>query len=269
VAGVLSILALALVPGIATGAHHRKPKPRPPAPHEFDVIYRGTGTWAYNSRFTYDNGCAPTIDGKGEFAFEQEWLVKAKVKGDTTRILQIDHRGGPEPLGGIGDGMNGVSIKGGVTNPDCSEAVYRGTYNCHTAQLRHTSIDHLLFSRQGARFLITAEGISGDRGHLSGQDTISLDHESCDAFLPKLPTPFSAFGPELDAWGQVPVKQATLAHLRLRHHFRVSVSLGHYTTGSLRQYRNGCLGIQDHNAQDFCTVSSDQFSGQFSVSRVR
>jgi hypothetical protein len=66
------------------------------------------------------------------------------------------------------------------------------------------------------------------------------------------------------------VKEATMAHLKRRHHFQVGIDLGH-TVGNALKYSSakGCLGIQDHNSGDYCTVGTDDLSGTFSMRRVR
>jgi hypothetical protein len=257
------VLAVGVAPALAAGAHHK------PKPHEFDMIYRGIGDYAYNSQLTADNGCTTVTDGNGEFAYDQEWDVTAKVKGEAVDVKQIDHVGGPEPIGGPGSGENRAHVEGHVFGAACPSA-YLGSFNCDAAHLKPQSINDMIFSEKGSRFIITAEGISEVTGAITGSDTRAVDGESCSIFHRSLPTPNSAFGPYLDAWGKIPVKQATLANLKKRHHFKVSISAGHYTDGGPSNYnKNGCLGIEDHNPTDSCTVSQDDLTGIFSVRRIR
>ena len=264
------VLAAGALPAGAAGGHtaraHRRRKP-----HEFDIIYRGSGEFGYDSAVTPSNGCTKTTTGDGTFAFEQEWDVLAKVSGDSAKITKIDYVGGPNPTGPE-LGENQAHFTGGTSSSTCNVPFYLGSFDCTGSNLIPTSIEgvDLIFAKKGKRFIVLPEGIAGYKGALTGSDTIDADGHSCDAYKPALPTPNSAFTPITDSWGKIPVKEATLANLKKGHHFQVSISLGHYTTGSLSQYNaRGCLGIEDHNPSDHCTVTTDDFSGTFSVHRVR
>jgi hypothetical protein len=256
------LLPVGLSPALAAAGD------RNPRPHEFDIVYRGVGDYAYDSQLTADNGCTTVTHGNGEFAFDQEWDVFAKVNRDTAKVTKIDHVSGPEPTGGPESGQNRAHFDGNVFGAACPSE-YLGTFDCTAAHLNPRSLDDLIFSKRGSRFIITAEGISELTGAITGSDSIGIDGESCAHYTPFLPTPNSAFGPTGDAWGKIPVKEATLAHLKRRHHFQVTISAGHYTDGGPSNYnKNGCLGINDHNPTDSCTPTIDTFRGTFSVHRV-
>lgn len=238
----------------------------------FDIVYRGSGEFGYDAKFSDEVGCSRTITGDGAFAFDQTWHVRATIKGGVMTFTDVAHLGGP--ASGV-PGENHVHLVGDVRSSDSANGVIcrnAGTFNCTGANLtpRAPEGPDFLVSGTRARLVFLPMGIDRLTGQLSGPDSVpSPDRNSCSYLTVDLPTPFSGFTPDTDAWGKIPVKEATLATLRVRHYFRVQINAGHYTVGNPRKYDHGCLGLQDHNPQDYCTVNQDDFSGTFSVRRVR
>jgi hypothetical protein len=263
-----SALAVSAAPAVAKGS------PNSEGRRVFDVVYRGSGEFAYESRESDNAGCSRTMKGRGEFAFDNEWHMTAAVNGGTLKFTRVDHLSGPGQRGG-GSGENNVKLSGDVGNHNGVPGACQnpGSFDCVGGNLIPESLpgaDMLVTGTGSPRLTFLPQGLYRYSGALTGPDSVPTpDGSSCDIFKRDLPSPFSGFTPTDDAWGKVPVKAATLAGLKRGHYFKVDVQLGHHTIGSLGKYGKGCLGVEDHDPYDFCTVETDQFGGTFSLRRVR
>lgn len=271
-AAALTIAALAVAGSSAlAAAPHRSARPAANQ-RAFDIVYRGSGEFGYDAKFSDEAGCSRIITGNGGFAFDQTWHVRAAVRGRSVTFTDIGHLSGPQSGP---PGENHVTLTGDVRSSDPADGVVcmnPGSFDCTGANLtpRAPEGPDLLVATRGPQLVFLPLGVDRLTGQLSGTDGVQdPDRGSCNYLAVDLPTPFSGFTPDADAWGKIPVKASTLASLRPRHYFRVKVSLGHYTVGNRSKYGQGCLGIEDHNPQDYCTVNTDDFSGVFSVRRVR
>lgn len=268
----LTIAALVVVGGTALAAVPHGPSRAAANQRVFDVVYRGSGEFGYDAKFSDEVGCSRTITDHGAFAFDQTWHVRATIKAGAMTFTDISHLSGP--ASGV-PGENHVHLVGDVRSSDPANGVIcrnAGTFNCTGANLTPRTPEGPDFFVAGtaAKLIFLPVGVDRLTGTLSGSDSVPTpDKGSCSYLSVDLPTPFSGFTPDSDSWGKIPVKEATLASLRVRHYFRVQISVGHYTVANPRKYDHGCLGVEDHNPQDYCTVSKDDFSGTFSVRRVR
>lgn len=273
-AAALTIAALVGVGGSAIAAVPHGSSRSAANQRVFDIVYRGSGEFGYDSKFTDEVGCSRTVTGDGEFAFDQTWHVRATIKGGAMTFTDVTHLSGP--ASGV-PGENHVHLVGDVRSADPVNGVIcrnAGTFDCTGANLtpRAPEGPDFLVGGTTAKLVFLPMGVDRLTGQLSGKDSVpSPDNTSCSYLTIDLPTPFSGFTPDTDAWGKIPVKEATLASLRPRHYFRVKISAGHYTVAKPSKYdgRSGCLGLQDHDPHDYCTVSKDDFAGAFSVRRVR
>lgn len=267
----LSVVAIVSAGAATVALGHGKARHHTPSGYRvFDVVYRGSGEFDYESRESDNAGCSRLINGEGGFSFDQEWHLRAKARGSSVKFTSIDHLRGPGPLGG-GAGENHVHLHGEVQSYEPPDVVcqHRGSFDCTGANLIPQSLPgvDLLIAERGRRLTFLPQGFYQYKGALTGSDTVDIpDGNTCDTFKPNLPTPYSGFAPTDDAWGKIPVRSATLANLKPGHYFKVGVNLGHYTVGTTR---SNCLGVEDHDPHDYCTVDRDQFEGTFSVRRVR
>lgn len=72
-------------------------------------------------------------------------------------------------------------------------------------------------------------------------------------------------GPDITV--RIPVKAATLLHLKKGHFFKVHTSLGHYTVGT-DQTGKRCF-LARKGPRDFCTVEQDSHEGEIAAKRVQ
>jgi hypothetical protein len=65
---------------------------------------------------------------------------------------------------------------------------------------------------------------------------------------------------------RIPIKAATLLHLKKGQYFYVHTSLGHYTVKP-DQTGKSCF-LVNRGPHDFCTVEHDSYTGEIAVKRI-
>jgi hypothetical protein len=74
------------------------------------------------------------------------------------------------------------------------------------------------------------------------------------------------YTPGPDIVVRIPIKAATLLHLKKGHYFKVHTSLGHYTVQP-DQTGKSCF-LVTKGPHDSCTVEQDSYTGEIAVKRT-
>ncbi len=235
----------------------------------FKVAYAGYGQFENVSQIDDDAGCRRKEDWVGHYSFRQDWKVRATVTPHRIAIYrQAQYAGAP----GLPQYPTSLEVQGSqVRQPreDCEWAGGpndTGTYQCgdDKSELLLDHDLHLADLRGSPRILFTAPAFVGYNPTLTGKVSVpSLRSIGCSAF--SFSDGIYAVGPDIAV--RIPVKPATLYHLKLGHYFRVNTRLGHYTFRP-SQVGHSCLGLS-LGRPDFCTVTSEKYQGELLLKRVQ
>ena len=234
----------------------------------FRFAYAGYGSFENKSSIDDDAGCRRQADWTGKYAFRQDWRVQAIMRPRGISIYKdAEYVGSSQPAGH----PMSLDVTGSqVTQPgeQCEWAGGSndtGTFQCGDDHPNLFYDKVLDISLSGGKMLIfKAPAFVTYNPLLRGKTSIpSLKVTGCLSIgdSPGQYTP----GPDIAV--RIPIKAATLFHLKTGHYFRVHTGLGHYTVKG-DQTGKSCL-LVTKGPHDSCTVEQDSYTGEIVVKRVQ
>lgn len=234
----------------------------------FKFDYAGYGSFENKSQVNDSAGCRRNEDWIGQYSFRQDWKVRAVVSPHRIALFKnAEYVGAP----GLASHPTSIEVTGTQApqpqencewagGPDDS-----GSYRCGDdhAQLMYDNVLHLSHPVASKTILFRAPAFIDFNPALRGTNTVpSLKATGCAAIADS-PGQYLV-GPDIEV--KIPIKAATLYHLKLGHYFFVHTGLGHYTVRP-DQTGNSCF-LVTHGPQDFCTVIEDKYVGEIAVKRI-
>jgi hypothetical protein len=233
----------------------------------FRVAYAGYGSYENKSSIDDNAGCRRQADWIGKYAFRQDWRLHATTRPHGISIEKnAEYVGSSAPAGH----PTSLDVSGSqVTQPGqaCEWAGGSddtGTFRCgddHPKLFYDKVLDIRL---TGKTLIFKAPAFVVYNPALRGTTSIpSLKTTGCVS-IGDSPGQYSP-GPDVAV--RIPVKAATLLHLKKGHYFRVHTHLGHYTIKG-DQTGKSCL-LVTKGPHDSCTVEQDSYTGEVLVKRVQ
>jgi hypothetical protein len=232
----------------------------------FRFIYAAAGTYSDQSQVDDNAGCRRKEDWVAKYAFQQRWTVKVTVTPRRIAISRSPIYVGANLLAGRPTSLDVTGSQVAQPGEGCQWAGGpddTGRYQCADEHPKLLYDTHLRLSQAGKTIVFHAPAFVTYNPTLAGTDTIpSLKTTGCLSmdYSPGLPFP----GPGIAV--RIPVKAATLYHLKLGHYFFVRPSLGHYTVAGDQTGRS-CFAAT-HGPTDFCHVTADDYQGQVAIKRM-
>jgi hypothetical protein len=231
----------------------------------FKFAYTGYGSFQNKSSIDDNAGCRRQAEWIGKYAFRQDWTVRAITRPHGISIHRDAEYAGsrdlPRPMS--------LDVTGSqVTQPGqaCEWAggsSDTGTFRCGDDHPKLFYDKVLDISVAGTTFIFKAPAFLTYNPLLRGSDSIpSLKITGCESIADS-PGQYSP-GPDISA--RIPIKAATLLHLKKGHYFLVRTSLGHYTAKP-DQTGESCL-LLTKGPHDSCTVEQDSYTGEVVVKRT-
>jgi hypothetical protein len=232
----------------------------------FRFVYAAAGTYASQSQVDDNAGCRRKEDWVAKYAVRQRWTVKVSVTAHRLVISRTPTYVGGDLLPGRPTSLDVTGSQVAQPGEACEWAGGSndaGRYQCSDAHPKFLYDSHLRLSQVGKTIVFRAPAFVTYNPTLRGTDSIpSLKTTGCLSFdySPGLPLP----GPDIVV--RIPVKAATLYHLKLGHYFFVRPSLGHYGVAP-DQTGHSCFQVT-RGPSDFCRVTSDVYQGQVGIKRL-
>jgi hypothetical protein len=233
--------------------------------YRFD--YAGYGSFESKSSVDDSAGCRRQADWIGKYAFRQDWKVHA-VTGPHRLAVHTDAEyAGSRDLAGHPLSLDVTGSQVAQPGEECQWAGGpndTGTFQCGDdhPKLFYDKVLHI--SGSGKKIIFKAPAFVAYNPLLRGSDSIpSLKTTGCLAIADSA----GQYSPGPDVEVRIPVKAATLLHLKKGHHFVVHTELGHYTVRG-DQTGKSCL-LVTKGPHDFCTVDEDSYTGEIAVKRVQ
>jgi hypothetical protein len=232
----------------------------------FKFDYAGYGSFENKSSVDDDAGCRRQEDWIGKYAFRQDWKVLAITRPHGISIHRDAEYAGSQDLAGHPTSLDVTGAQVTQPNEGCQWAGGSddtGRFQCgddHPSLLYDKVLD---ISAAGKRLIFRAPAFIAYNPLLRGSDTIpSLKTTGC---LSIADSP-GEYQPGPDIVVRIPIKAATLLHLKKGHYFLVRTSLGHYTAKP-DQTGESCL-LLTKGPHDSCTVEQDSYTGEVVVKRT-
>jgi hypothetical protein len=232
----------------------------------FKFDYAGVGSFENKSSVDDDAGCRRQADWIGKYAFRQDWKVLAVTRPHGISIHRTAQYAGEVGLTGHPMSLDVTGSQVAQPQLECEWAGGpndTGTFQCgddHPKLLYDKVLD---ISGSGKSVIFKAPAFIAYNPLLRGNNSIpSLKTTGCLSIAdsPGLYSP----GPDIVV--RIPIKAATLKHLKKGHYFRVHTSLGHYTVEP-DQTGKSCF-LVNKGPHDFCTVEQDSYTGEIAVKRI-
>jgi hypothetical protein len=234
----------------------------------FKFDYAGYGSFEDKSQVDDNAGCRRNEDWIGQYAFRQDWKVTAVVTPHRIGVFKDAGYAGPRDLAGHPTTLDVTGTQTTQPGQECEWAGGSndtGRYQCGDdhAKLLYDTVLHLSYLTSSKAILFRAPAFFGYNPTLRGADSIpSLKTTGCTVFADS-PGLYLA-GPDIEV--KIPIKAATLYHLKLGHYFYVHTRLGHYTSVP-DQTGHSCF-LVTRGPSDFCHVTKDDYTGEIAVKRI-
>jgi len=233
----------------------------------FRLAYAGYGSFENTSSIDDNAGCRRQADWIGKYAFRQDWKLHAITRPHGISIEKnAEYVGSSTPAGH----SSSLDVTGSqVTQPgqQCEWAGGSndtGTFQCGDDHPKFFYDKVLQISLSGKTLIFKVPAFVVYNPLLRGKTSIpSLKTTGCLS-IGDSPGQYSP-GPDVAV--RIPVKAATLLHLKKGHYFRVNTHLGHYTVVG-DQTGKSCL-LVTKGPHDSCTVKQDSYTGEVLVKRVQ
>jgi hypothetical protein len=237
-------------------------------PEVFKFDYAGYGSFEDKSQVNDSAGCRRNEDWIGQYSFRQDWKVHAAVSPHRIAVERnAEYVGAP----GLATHPTSIEVTGTQTSQPQENCAWaggpndNGRYQCGDdhPQLTYDKVLHLTHLVASKTILFGAPAFIGYNPALRGTNTVpSLKATGCAA-LAYSPGQYLV-GPDIEV--KIPIKAATLYHLKRGHFFFVHTGLGHYTVRP-DQTGHSCF-LVTHGPQDFCKVTADKYVGEIAVKRI-
>ncbi|HEX3689658.1 MAG TPA: hypothetical protein VHV28_08175 [Solirubrobacteraceae bacterium] len=234
----------------------------------FKFDYAGYGSFESKSSVDDDAGCRRQADWIGQYAFRQDWKVHGIALPHRLQIHTTAEYAGTRDLAGHPTSLDVTGTQ--VTQPEqaCEWAGGSddtGKFQCgddHPKLLYDKVLD--ISSGADKRIIFRAPAFIAYNPLLRGSNSIpSLKTTGCLAIADSA----GQYSPGPDITVRIPIKAATLLHLKKGHYFRVHTGLGHYTVKP-DQTGQSCL-LVTKGPHDSCTVEQDSYTGEIAVKRIQ
>jgi hypothetical protein len=232
----------------------------------FRFDYAGYGSFENKSSVDDNAGCRRQDDWIGKYAFRQDWKVLAITRPHGISIHRDAVYAGSRDLAGHPTSLDVTGSQ--VTQPgeQCEWAGGSddtGTFQCGDAHPKLFYDQMLDISAAGKKVIFRMPAFITYNPLLRGSDSIpSLKTTGCESIADS-PGQYSP-GPDIAV--RIPIRAATLLHLKKGHYFRVNTHLGHYTVKG-DQTGKSCL-LLTKGPHDSCTVELDSYTGEVVVKRT-
>jgi hypothetical protein len=232
----------------------------------FKFDYAGYGSFENKSSVDDNAGCRRQADWIGKYAFRQDWKVLAITRPHGISIHRDAVYAGSRDVAGHPLSLDVTGSQVTQPNQACEWAGGSndtGTFQCGDDHPKLFYDKVLDLSEAGKKVIFRAPAFITYNPLLRGNDSIpSLKTTGCLSIAdsPGLYTP----GPDIAV--RIPIKAATLLHLKKGHYFYLHTSLGHYTVKP-DQTGSSCF-LVTKGPHDFCTVEQDSYTGEIAVKRI-
>ncbi len=259
----------------------------------FEVIWAGSGSYAYNS-LLHQLNCAQSLDGTGNYNFRDTWRIDAKVRPGTKKSgPEFKIVGDPQLEGGpFGDLRNHAHITGKVTRTEDAESCFGlvkpqagGKVNCTSDTFSALVPGPGQEERAGSGFFgplnvflndklesvqFQARAWGAEKGKYTGEDPhmAGCAYWNTDGFTPGAATnlgaqlTYAGVAPDFSDLAKAGAPRKRKGHPSIPRVIE-SRQYEHTKAGS------NCLPLGDADHNDSCLVTKNQFYGTIEMVRTK